>query len=475
MRRNLIIADGIVAKRFLEQAGDVKSRYNEFFVVYQDETILPTIKPANFTYFNFDPTSHPKLSSVLKNDVTDIFIVLKSKNDALIVFESIRKEKKNIKITMLDLWGIALEDRFLTKIDTLSLLSQKLIERLPGVPVTPKDVGLGIGEIVEVSIPFSSSYVYRFIGSIEQRNWKIVGIYRDGKLIIARDHHVIQPNDSLLIIGEPNILKTVYNGIKEELGQFPSPFGANLYVYMDFSILSKKRIEKNIEDILYLNSIVKNKKIFVRIINPNNFALLDKLRELETKTTSIEIDYFVNRIEECIQGDIKQFNIGAIVTDRSIFSERKNQKLFYKLSLPILKLGDEKLESCTKTIVILNDIFESEKISSVVFDISKQLNASISLLSYDIDENDKEKIIEHYENLSKIFGKKINITELKDKNPLLALRKEEGIFHVLPFSRDILRRKIYTYFSTDIESSYFILDRFNQLFVPINKVESKVL
>lgn len=475
MRRNLVIVDGIVAKRFLEQASGIKSRYNEFLIVYQDDSILPEIKPENFLYYNFDATSFSKLSPLVKDEVTDAYIILKNKAEALIIYDNIRKLKKQLRITLLDMWGIQIDDKFLKKINSISLLSQKLIEKLPGIPITPKDIGLGAGEITEVSIPFSSSYVYRFVGSIEQRNWKIVGIYRDGKLIIAKDHHVIQPNDSLLVIGDPNILKTVYNAIKEELGQFPNPFGANLYLYIDFEIMQKERIEKNIADALYLHKILKNKKLFVRIINPNNFELLDAIRSIETKNISVEINYSMRDINDIVPNDIKQFNIGAMIIDRTLFNILGNRRLFYKASLPILKLGDLKLEESKTTTLILNDIFESEKISSVVFDISKQLDNEIELISFEIEENTKERAIEHYENLSKIFGKKIKIVEFEDKNPLLKLKREEGIFQILPFSRDIVGKKISAFFSTDMESNYFILDRFNQLFVPINNIDSKVL
>lgn len=475
MRRNLVIVDGIVAKRFLEQASGIKSRDNEFLIVYQDESILPEIKPENFLYYNFDATSFSKLSPLVKDEVTDIYIILKNKADALVIYENIRKLKKKLRITMLDMWNIEAEDKFLQKINSTSLLSQKLIEKLPGIPVTPKDIGLGAGEITEVSIPFSSSYVYRFVGSIEQRNWKIVGIYRDGKLIIAKDHHVIQPNDSLLVIGDPNILKTVYNAIKEELGQFPNPFGANLYLYIDFEVMPKERIEKNITDIIYLNKTLKNKKLFLRVVNPNDFELLEKLRSLESRTTSVEINYTMTDITDIIPNDIKQFNVGSIVIDKTLFSGAQNKRLFYKSSLPILKLGDISLEESKTTTLILNDIYESEKISSVVFDISKQLDNNIELISFEILEEDKERAIEHYENLSKIFGKKISIVEFEEENPLLGLKREDGIFQVLPFNRDIVGKKISAFFSTDMESNYFILDRFNQLFIPITNIDTKVL
>jgi hypothetical protein len=475
LRRNLIIADGIVAKRFLEQIKTDKSRDNEFFIVYQDDGILPKIKPENFYYYKFDATSFSKLSTMVKEEVTDVFIVLKNKSDALTIYENIRRITSKLKITLLDIWGVEIEDKALIKIDSIHILAQKVVERLPGVPVTPKDIGLGIGEIVEISIPFSSSYVYRFIGSIEQRNWKIVGIYRDGNLIVAQNHHVIQPNDSLLVIGDPHILKTVYNRVKEELGQFPNPFGPNIYLYIDFSVLDKKSVEKNINEALYLNQILKNKKLYIRVVNPNDFELLKKIRALHSRKISIEIEYSKDSFSNIIQNDIKQFNIGAIIIDSKLFAFKEHKRALFRFSLPVLKLGKQPLLELERTVVVLNDVKNSERISSVVFDVAKQLAHSIELYSFELEDSEKESLSEHYENLSKIFTKKIKYVDLDNKNPIRTLAKESALLQILPFSKDITETKISAIITPRVEPNYFMLDSLNQLFVPIRTSSQKVL
>lgn len=475
MRRNLIIADGIVAKRFLEQIKTDKSRDNEFLIVFQDDTVLPSIKPENFYYYKFDATSFSKLSIMVKEEVTDVFIVLKNKSDALTVYENIRRITSKLKITLLDIWGVEIDDKALIKIDSIHILSQKVLERLPGVPITPKDVGLGVGEIVQISIPFSSSYVYRFIGSIEQRSWKIVGIYRDGKLIIAQSHHVIQPNDSLLVIGDPHILKTVYNRVKEELGQFPNPFGPNIYLYVDFNLLSKQTIDKNINEALYLNQIFKNKKLYIRVINPNDFELLSRIRKLDSKKISVEIEYNKGVFSNIVQNDIKQFNIGAVIIDSRLFAQKEYKKALFRFSLPVLKLGEQPLLELNRTVVVLNDLKNSEKISSVVFDVAKQLSHSIELYSFELEDSEKESLSEHYENLSKIFNKKIKHIDLDNKNPIRTLKKEKSLLQILPFSKDITENKIAALITPRVEPNYFLLDSLNQLFIPIRTSSQQVL
>ena len=44
-----------------------------------------------------------------------------------------------------------------------------MVEKLPNVPVLAQNIGLKQGEIMEIRIPFGSSYAYRYIGSIEQK------------------------------------------------------------------------------------------------------------------------------------------------------------------------------------------------------------------------------------------------------------------------------------------------------------------
>ena len=55
-------------------------------------------------------------------------------------------------------------------------------------------------EIMEIRVPFGSSYAYRYIGSIEQKEWKIFGLYRNRKLLNIKPSLVLKPNDVILLI-----------------------------------------------------------------------------------------------------------------------------------------------------------------------------------------------------------------------------------------------------------------------------------
>ena len=51
----------------------------------------------------------------------------------------------------------------------IDVLANGMVERLPNVPVLAQNIGLKQGEIMEIKIPFGSSYAYRSIDSIEQK------------------------------------------------------------------------------------------------------------------------------------------------------------------------------------------------------------------------------------------------------------------------------------------------------------------
>ncbi|MFX4253416.1 potassium transporter TrkA, partial [Aliarcobacter butzleri] len=70
-----------------------------------------------------------------------------------------------------------------------------MVERLPNIPVLAQKIGLKQGEIMEIRVPFGSSYAYRSIGTIEQKQWRIFGLYRNQKMIEINPTLVLKPND----------------------------------------------------------------------------------------------------------------------------------------------------------------------------------------------------------------------------------------------------------------------------------------
>ena len=99
-------------------------------------------------------------------------------------------------------------------------------------------------------------------------------------------------------------------------------------------------------------------------------------------------------------------------------------------------------------------------------DCCKQFDFSIDFYHFDSKfDNSSNELIEHFESLSKIFNKKVNI--INDSiNPLLKLRNTDDILQFLSFNNKILDSKFGAIFSKDINRLHYILDDNYQLFIP---------
>ena len=475
MKKILIIADGIVAKHFLQRISETFISTNEYTIITIDRSILPEKNPSNFITYQFDPTSYIKLSKILKRDFDDIFIVMKNRVDAEGTYQNIRRDDPVTRITFFNRWDIEFRndnlfnDPNLININANELISSRLYDFLPNVPVVAQNVGLGQGEIMEVLVPFGSAYVYRHIGTIIQNQWRIVALYRGNQLLLSKPSLMIKPNDLLLLVGKPSVLESVFRAIKQELGQFPAPFGENLYIYLDMNLEDSECILNCLEQVTYLHRRIRGRKLIVRVTNPTDAELLEKIKALDSESVECIVDYRNRPPESVIGEDVEAFNIGLIVCGRDIFSDSGYRQIFYRLRKPVLQFSDVSLMQLKKLVLILSDDKSMEIISATVFDVASQLGLDIELLDYEPDSDFEKKrfILNHYENLSSIFSKSLQIRQ-ENRNPIRELIHEEPFMQIIPFTDKILQNRFFSYFSTDVEKLYFKLSDNPQLFVPVD-------
>jgi hypothetical protein len=469
MKNILILADGIVAKHFLQRIGETFISTNEYTIVTIDRSILPEKQSSNFITYQFDPTSYIKLSKLLKRDYDDIFLIMKNRIDAEGAYRNIRRDRPFVRVTFFNRWDIEFKDDYLININANELLANRLYDFLPGVPVIAKNVGLGQGEIMEVLVPFGSAYVYRHIGTIIQNQWRIVGLYRGNQLILPKPSLMIKPNDVLLLIGKPSVLESVFKAIKQELGQFPTPFGENIYLYIDMRKVSSRCVLNCLEQATYLHKRIKGRKLIIRVCNPSDIRLLETIKALDNEKVECIVDYRGNDPKSLIREDVQNYNVGLVVCGREIFDDKAYKRILYALRKPILQLSDFSLMRLKKLVVILSEEKRMEVISATVFDVASQLNLNIELLDYEPDGDFEKKsfILNHYENLSNIFSKHMNVRQEK-RNPIRELMHDETFLQVLPFTGKILQNHFLAYFSADVEKLYFKLSRNPQLFVPVD-------
>ena len=474
MKKILIILDGIVAKKLMQRIVEANTGDNSYDVIYMSDAILPVQKPSNFTFYKFDPTSKSKLSMVLdKNIHTEVLIALNSKDEMLNVIKNIREHTKNIQMTVLDYWGIKVNDPLVQIYRGIEVLANGMVEKLPNVPVLAQNIGLKQGEIMEIRVPFGSSYAYRYIGSIEQKQWKIFGLYRNQKMMEIKPSLVLKPNDIILVIGKPDVLMPVYNAIGKTQGQFPMPFGSNIYLYLDLYLEKEANVKKILDEAKYLNQKLKNNLLVVRVTRPTTVQIMDYIKnELKYFPTIIlQIDYANKGFTKIIKEDYRKYNIGMIMLSHEMFKDKDRVKSVMELKIPVFKFGKESLKAVKRAGIILNDTNSYEQISPMVFDVSTQLKIKTKIFDLDpIGEKEgKSPLIDHFESLAKIFNEKIEVVS-SGENPIRELKKQKDMLQILPLKEKMFKKRFsFKFFYTNSDFIAFDMNKFNQLLIPVSE------
>ena len=469
MKKILIIADGILAKQFLEKVMESEAGENSYTIITYKEETLPKKRPENFKFFEFDPTSFDKLSVVLNEQFFQVMLLLSNELDAKSTYKNIRRLDSKVRIVMMDRWDLDLEendDKRLLLVNSRDILASRFKDHLPNMPIVAQNIGLGIGEIMEVSIPVGSSYAYRHLASIEQSKWRIAAVYRSNTLLLPRPALMLLPNDLLLMIGEPHVLQSVFRSIKREQGQFPSPFGSSIYCLVDMLEMEEKAIDILINDALLLHSKLNSNKLHVKIINPTYSKTFEKIKSYHNHHINVMIDYFKTNPRKVLKEDTERMDIGLIVVMNAFF--HNNKRTLFKTKLPVIKIGKRGFLALSEGVVLNSDAHDIEQESSVIFDVSAQLGLKLKLYTYTPNEEKSDSsLIEHFDNLSKIFGREIDVIQ-SEKNPLIKLKNQDTILQFLPFNQKVLESNIFSIFSTNMEKLHFKLADNYQLFIPVN-------
>lgn len=465
MKKILIISDGAIGHHFIERVIGTYTSENLYYVVEVKGSGFGGFNPARFKFFEFDPTSYYKIANLLKMDFSQVILAMDNPIDLEHTIKNIRLIKPALRIIALDLWNSKNGDEDIEWVNMHELIAANLIDYLPNIPILAQNIGLGSGEIMEVLVPFGSSFVYRHIGSIEQKNWKIAAIYRNRALIIPSDNKMIQPNDSLVLVGDPAVLRSVYRAIKRELGQFPAPFGSKLYLYIDMAIERASTIMPLVRRSVYIQKKLK-KPLIIKVLNPGDIDVLRMIKASAQGEVKIDIEYDSNGSLSIISDDIKRYHIGLVLVSQSIFSRKSIRKKLYSSHVPVLKLAERSFSGLKESVVILDEENHIEHISTTVFDVVSQFGFNLELIDYQAVEGEyKKEIIDHFNNLSTIFSKSIRVSR-EDQNPIRLLREKDNFLQCLPFTTKMFASPLQRLLATDSQTLYTKLGTYHQLFIP---------
>jgi len=470
MKNILILADGSIARHFVEWVGRKRVADNKYYVTCFQESATPEKLGKSITLIKADPTSYARIKHIMEEvKFSHVFIVMETKEDALYTLKNIRLVENKIRIVMVNQWDdpeIGRDEENVTVLNVDELIAAHLYDHLPNVPVVAQNVGLGKGEIMEIHVPFGSTFAFRHVGSILQRKWKIAAIYRDEKQILPTNATTILPNDTLLVLGKPMVLDGVYRTINKRIGLFPEPFGKDLYLILDFRT-DQEHAVLYMKESLYMLEKLEDKSLFVRILHPNNFDLIDEIKAFESDRVTISVCYDEKEISHLIEYDIQEYDIGLILSSIDAFSDDEIMETLYNLRKVVYLFGDQLLYNIKESVILMDDERKMESISSTAFDVSESLGLELCLCDFDPegDFESKKIVIEHYETLAHIFNMEIKI-EQKVSNPVRELSTMDNVLQIAPFERELHTGSLWKLVSTKVKDFLLTSKKHPKLLVP---------
>ncbi len=461
MNKILIFAGCQEASLLIKKISDNLLNLGEFHIIYEEDEIKNGFnEKENLFFYKINFYAYELYKNILHRDLNKIIIVVKNKKEAEFILKNSINKKVPILFVKFWLDFEIPQQNNIEIIDIPQLLTNKIIDFLPGVPLFARDIGLGIGEILEVEVPPHSPFVYSHPNKLQNDKARVAAIYRNNELRLINKNTLILPNDKLLLIGDPKELKDLFNKIKKNIGAFPQPYGQNIYLLIDMKNMEKKEISSLLKSALFLHRKLKNKKLIIKIINPSINNQIYKLYKFDN--IEISSDYYETSYSECIKNDVKIYNIGLIVTNNDFFYQYSS--LYFNLKLPIFKKGEESIKKC-KGIKVLIQENEIKPIASVIFDLSFQLNKPLTFIDGD-PENSHTELTEYLRNFAKLFNfQNVNIKNTKE-NPIFELNKEDNQCVISPFTKKPVP-KIWQILNPKMEYSYLFLNKFNQFLIPV--------
>ena len=467
---------------FLDTLATSNNPQNIYHIVSSDlhkEDYFKETSKYNVVFFHTTPSKHILQKITHKTLYSLIVVCQKTKTQTIETLKDLQNLSPKSRVSFLNHWNLKEEDyasselkegNNIMDVNSQDILSNRLLNTLPNIPVVAQNVGLGVREIVEMSVPRQSSYIYRHLSSIKQKNFSIAAIYRKNKLILPTPFAMIHPDDKLLVVGQPTIVNDFYNTVNN-IETSMHAMNA-IYLLLDMRLIPKGQIFTLLKKTIRLYKKLGLESIVIHLTNPTDLNILERLKQISKRYISLSIDYDQGKK---LLSKIRKAQPSLILTAPSIFSAYK--KVFYQLKIPTLASGHGFLPRVSFSIVENKNYTYYEGISLLLFYISQKLSANIELyLGTSQEENQNNEITselqEHYSSVANLLEEKVEFITAT-KNPILELlskysKDATNCMHILPMSGDVVyANRFKALFMKNTDSLYERLSRYDQLFLPI--------
>jgi Trk K+ transport system NAD-binding subunit/nucleotide-binding universal stress UspA family protein len=112
-------------------------------------------------------------------------------------------------------------------------ISTALANRIEPAVQAAESLGLGHGEVMELTISATSPALGRPLRTLNPQNWLLAAVYRQGQLIVPHGETRLREHDRVLVVGPPLLLPAIADYLRLGRAQFPAPYGPRLVVVLD--------------------------------------------------------------------------------------------------------------------------------------------------------------------------------------------------------------------------------------------------
>ncbi|WP_163328382.1 NAD-binding protein [Desulfurobacterium thermolithotrophum] len=266
---------------------------------------------------------------------------------------------------------------------TASLLERQIKSGI----VTPTNIGLGQGEIVEVTVMPTSIIAGYPVGKFSSRRWKIVAIFRGSKLIIPQRNTIVKPGDKVLIVGDPKVLKYIAGLIRSGEPQFPLQFGTEELIFLP------ERDQNVLKDARFFFENTKLLKVSIYTCFKATSDLKNMFSSNEKKVVDLKELKLCEK--EFLEEVVKDENFGLIVMS----NKYKEFPLYFGIkTFPIL-VAEETLSPVmiakgttpvNKILVPVSGSFSSFRALEVGIELSILLDTKLTALYVRLNNSDEK-------------------------------------------------------------------------------------
>ncbi len=258
-----------------------------------------------------------------------------------------------------------------------TLLAKTIHHYLQDPRINVMSLSLGQAEIMEMDVLDHFQVVGKGVASLTGEGWRLVAILRQNMMFFPELDTVIENNDRLVIMGQPDTFKELCTHLECGIPHFPLGYGSDLIL----ALLPGSDHEELIKETMHLVQNTKVKSLTV-LSSKEEDNTLDSLRTW-TQTTDIEVVTVEGNVEDYLEEIGSQENYGVMVLhpfEGSFLVSLAKATLIslaHSISCPLLVARQS--HPYERILVPFNATSKADLALGVAVDLARQFGAEIAV------------------------------------------------------------------------------------------------